>query len=158
MNSMASCDRRSCGATRTCPVQAPTARHFGSLDLAFQQLYQERRDKAREVVHERIRQHIPEVLSYTDFLVLDQRLTVYVQPSVPVPSGYARYWPFRAEARSVIDITLGVMLSDDSDCQILGYIALPRWLTRTDTLRFGSTSVRTELFGRTDLRFLQQLL
>jgi hypothetical protein len=98
------------------------------------------------------------VLSYTDFLVLDQKLTVYVQPAVPIPYGYAAYWPFRADARSVIDVTLGVLLSGDADLEILGYVALPRWLTGPHTVRIGASSMRTELFGRSNLRFLEQLL
>lgn len=140
------------------PTAGTYARHFGSLDLAFQQLYHEPRDRARHLVHEQICQHVPEVLSYSDFLVLGQRLTVSIQPAVPVPHGYTAYWPFRADARNVIDITLGVLLSDSRDFEILGYVALPRWITGTQTLRVGATSMRTELFGRCDLRFLQQLL
>ena len=91
------------------PSPATFAHRFGGLDHAFQQLYREPRDKARELVHDQIRQQIPEVLPYSDFLVLDQKLTVSVQPAVPIPSGYAAYWPFRPDNRKVIDITLGVL-------------------------------------------------
>ena len=105
-----------------------------------------------------IRQHIPEVLDYADFLVLDQRMTVSVQPAVPIPSGYAAYWPFRADGRHVIDLTLGVMLSDPDKFDILGYVALPRWLAGSRTMRVGPTSSRTDMFGRCDLDFLRQLL
>jgi hypothetical protein len=101
---------------------------------------------------------VPEVLAYSDFLVLDQRLTVSIQPAVPMLSGYALYWPFRPDDRHVIDITLGVLLSEPSEFDILGYVALPRWLAGTRTFRFSSGCVRTDLFGRTDLNFLRQLL
>jgi hypothetical protein len=37
-------------------------------------------------------------------------------------------------------------------------VALPRWLSGSTTLRVGSASTRTELFGRSDLAFLQNLL
>ena len=94
------------------PGAATFAHRFGGWDHAFQQLYHEPRDRARALVHERIRQQVPEVLPYADFLVLDQRLTVSVQPAVPMPRGYATYWPFRPDQRNVIDITLGVLLSD----------------------------------------------
>ena len=134
------------------------ASHFGSLDLAFQQMYREQRDRAKQVVHERICQHVPEVLSYSDFLVLDQKLAVSIEPAVPIPHGYSAYWPIRPDARHVIDITLGVLLSDADDLEILGYVALPRWMAGSNTFRFGSTSTRTELFGRCDLTFLQHLL
>ena len=109
------------------------------------------------MVHEQIRQHVPDVLPYSDFLVLDQKLALSVQPAVPVPSGYAAYWPIRPDARHVIDITLGVLLSDPDDFEILGYVALPRWLGGATTRSASDpTSTRTELFGRSDLAFLQQ--
>jgi DNA invertase Pin-like site-specific DNA recombinase len=134
------------------------AHRFGGLDLAFQQMYREPRDKAREMVHQQIRRHVPEVLSYSDFLVLDQRLTVSVQPAVPIPHGYAAYWPFRPDGRQVIDLTLGVLLSDPDEFDILGYVALPRWLAGPRTLRVSASSTQADLFGRCELDFLQQLL
>ena len=146
---------------RTLPdVSSPAsyAHHLGGMDSAFQQMHREPRDRAREMVHEQIRQQVPEVMPYSDFLVLDQKLTVSVQPAVPMLSGYATYCPFRPDTRNVIDLTLGVLLSDSDDFDILGYVALPRWLNGQPTLRIGATSTRTELFGRANLDFLQQLL
>jgi len=140
------------------PAPATFAHRFGGLDLAFQQMYSKPRDRARELVHDRIRQHVPEVLPYADFLVLDQRMTIAVQPAVPISRGYAAYWPFRPDARRVIDITLGVLLSEPDEFEILGYVALPRWLAGSRTFRFCSTSARADMFGRSDLGFLQQLL
>ena len=140
------------------PAPATFVHRFGGMDHAFQQLYREPCDRARELVHEQIRRRVPEVLPYSDFLVLDQKLTVSVQPAVPIPNGYATYWPFRPDRRHVIDITLGVLLSDPDKFDILGYVALPRWTNGSRALRIGSTSTRTELFGRRSLDFLQQLL
>lgn len=140
------------------PGAATFTRHFGSFDMAFQQLYSERRNRARQQVHEQIRARFPETLAYTDFLVVDQRLTICVQPAVPVPSGYSAYWPFRSDERDVIDITLGVLLSDAMESEILGYVALPRLLTGNETFRIGSSFTRMELFGRYDLQFLHHLL
>jgi hypothetical protein len=97
-------------------------------------------------------------LPYSDFLVLERKLALSVQPAVPIPRGYTAYWPFQPDARRVIDITLGVLLSDPDEAEILGYVALPRWLAGSNTFRFSSTSTRTELFGRADLAFLQHLL
>ena len=77
------------------PKAGTYARQFGSWDQAFQQLYCEPRDRAREMVHEQIRSHVPDVLPYSDFLVLDRKLAVSIQPAVPIPSGYAAYWPIR---------------------------------------------------------------
>ena len=61
---------------------------FGSVDLAFQKVFKGERGKARNAVMEQINSHLPEVLSYADFLVLDQKLTVSIQTTVPVPHGY----------------------------------------------------------------------
>jgi DNA invertase Pin-like site-specific DNA recombinase len=140
------------------PSAGAYARHFGSWDESFQQLHRESRDRARKLVHDQICQQVPEVLSYADFLVLDQKLAVSIQPAVPIPHGYTSYWPIRPDSRQVIDITLGVLLSDPGECEILGYVALPRLLAGSNTFRVTSTSPRTELFGRCDLGFLQNLL
>jgi len=140
------------------PSSGAYSRQFGSLDQAFQNLFDGEREKARGAVHEQIRGHVPETLAYSDFLVLDQKLTVSIQPAVPVPHGYESYWPIRRDPRPVIDMTLGVLLSEPADFNILGFIALPRFGSDSKPLRFTSSSVRTELFGRTDLRFLQNLL
>jgi DNA invertase Pin-like site-specific DNA recombinase len=134
------------------------AAHFGSLDLAFQQLYREQRDRARKLVQDQICQYVPEVLTYSDFLVLDQKLALSIQPAVPMVSGYTAYWPFRPDERHVIDLTLGVLLSDPHEMEIVGYVALPRWLAGEHPLRITSTSTRAELFGQHDLNFLKTLL
>lgn len=55
-------------------------------------------------------------------------------------------------------MTLGVLLSDPAEFKILGFIALPRFGLDLRPMRFTSSSTRTELFGREDLTFLQQLL
>ena len=140
------------------PSPATFTDRFGGLDHAVQQMYREPRERARELVHQRIRQQVPEVLSYADFLVLDQKLTISVQPAVPMLNGYAAYWPFQPDRREVIDITLGVLLSDPEELNILGYVALPRWLAGRRNLRINSNSARAEMFGRCELDFLQQLL
>lgn len=140
------------------PSAGTYAHHFGSWDESFQQLHCEPRDRARKLVHDQICQQVPEVLAYADFLVLDQKLAVSIQPAVPIPYGYSAYWPIRPDSRQVIDITLGVLLSDPGEFEILGYVALPRLLAGPNTLRFSTTSTRTELFGRCDLDFLQKLL
>jgi DNA invertase Pin-like site-specific DNA recombinase len=140
------------------PTVGGYSREFGSLDSAFQKLFDGERVKARDAVQEQIRSHVPETLAYSDFLVLDQKLTVSIQPAVPVPHGYESYWPLRRDTRPVIDMTLGVLLSEPADFNILGFIALPRFGLDSRPLRFTSSSTRTELFGRADLTFLQQLL
>jgi hypothetical protein len=140
------------------PSPSTFAHRFGGLDHAFQQLYREPRDKARQLVHDQISQQVSAVLPYSDFLVLDEKLTVSVQPAVPMLSGYTAYWPFRPDNRQMIDITLGVLLSHPDDFDILGYVAMPRLLAGNRRFRAFATSSRTDMFGRCDLDFLHQLL
>ena len=105
--------------------QLPSSRYFGrqfgSLDHAFQKLFDSERDLAREKVHEQIRSHVPEVLSYSDFLVLDNKLTLSVQRAVPVPHGYDTYWPLSCDTRPVCDRS-GYVLNratvDQRQCRI----------------------------------------
>ena len=71
---------------------------------------------------------------------------------------YTAYWPVRRDERQVIDITLGVLLGEPDKFDILGYVALPRWTAGNKMFRFSATSLLTELFGRSDLAFLNRLL
>ncbi len=82
------------------------------MDLAFQQMFCDERDRIREEVHDKIRQEISDVLPHSDFLVLDKQLTILVQPAVPIPNGYTTYWPVRPDGRNVVDLTLGVLLRE----------------------------------------------
>ena len=140
------------------PSSHTYANHFGSFDAAFQQLHLTQRDRAKLAVQDEIAKQTSQVLNYSDFLVLNRKLSLSIQPAVPVPHGYSAYWPIRPDDRRVIDLTLGVLLSEWVEPEILGYVALPRGFGGSRTFRFGSTSMRTELFGRTDLSFLQTLL
>lgn len=81
------------------PTVGGYSREFGSLDSAFQKFFDGERDKARDAVHKQIRSQVPETFAYSDFLVLDQKLTVSIQPAVPVPHGYESYWPLRRDTR-----------------------------------------------------------
>jgi len=140
------------------PCAATFARRFGSLDLAFQQLYDEPRNRARETVQQQISEKVPDVLPYADFLVLERKMTISVQPAVPMPRGYGAYWPFRPDPRGVIDVTLGVLLSEPEQFEIIGYVALPRLMADSRPFRLFSCSSRAEMFGRRTLEFLPQLL
>jgi hypothetical protein len=73
-------------------------------------MYHEPRKRAQEVVHERIREKIAQVLPYSDFLVLDQRLAVTVQPAVPIRNSYATYWPFRPDRGQTAADTAAVIV------------------------------------------------
>jgi hypothetical protein len=129
------------------------------MDAAFQRLFSEVRAAAGSMVNERIEALVDQVVMYEDFLVIDEKLTVLVQPSVPMPYGLASYWFFRPDQREVIDITLGVPLSDDDEPRILGYLALPRLLVQDRWIRLFSTShSRLEMYGHNGLAIIEQLL
>ena len=146
-------------ATQDMPSPSTYLKHFGSMDAAFQQVFHEVRTAAGSQVSEHIEALVDQVAIYEDFLVIDEKLTVLVQPSVPMPYGLATYWFFRPDQREVIDITLGVPLSDGAQPRILGYLALPRLLVQDHWIRLFSTShSRLEMYGHNGLAIIEQLL
>jgi hypothetical protein len=94
------------------PPPANYIRKFASLDSAYQKVFQAALDRVRAEVESMLREMVDHVESYDDFLVVNGKFTVLIQPSVPVPHGYQRYWYFRPDARGAVDITLGVPISD----------------------------------------------
>jgi len=144
-------------------AKRPSARtyttKFGSLDAAFQKSCGQTHSKARDIVLERIGALVTEVESFADFIVLEKRLTVLIQPSVPALLGYRSYWSFRPDTRQAIDLTLGVALSGNSDFEILGYFAMPRLMVRKRPVRLSTVSEsRLALHGYTNLEFISELL
>lgn len=140
------------------PSAASYGNRFGSLDFAFQQLFAPLRNEARQIVAEHLQAAMNEVLPYADFFVLDRKLTMTLQPVVPTPHGYAAYWPLRRDARTVVDLTLGILLNEPVSLDILGYIVLPRWLETERSLRVFCSSQNIELLGHRDLNFLVNLI
>jgi DNA invertase Pin-like site-specific DNA recombinase len=134
-------------------------RRFRGVGAAFQLLHAEAVREVRQRVRDGLKEVARHIEDHADFHVLDGRLTVLVQPSVPVPSGYESYWPFRPDPRKVIDITLGVPLSGGSDWKIMGYLAFPRLFFRARAIRIlGPNDHRIECFGHAGLGFLKGLL
>ncbi len=131
---------------------------FGSMDFAFQQLFAAIRNEAREKVHTSLHASVGEVLPYADFFVLGRKLTIAIQPVVPTPHGFSAYWPLRRDRRSVIDVTLGVLLAEPKSLQILGYILLPRWMQSAESMRVFCTSQNIDLMGHHSLEFLSKLI
>ncbi|MGD0094585.1 MAG: hypothetical protein ABSE73_32140, partial [Planctomycetota bacterium] len=84
------------------------AAHFASLDAAYQQVFRAAVRGVRTNVESLLRGLVEDVEAYEDFLVVNRKFTVLVQPSVPVLRGYSQYWYFRPDARGLVDITLGV--------------------------------------------------
>ncbi len=124
---------------------------FGSLPLAFQRLFAETLERTRHDVRKNIDAEVVVSEDYDDFLVLDRKLTVLIQPSVPVPNGYGQYWVFRPDRRPAVDITLGVPLAGVEDGRILGYFPFPRLLLKDAGIRLTNASVgHFALHGTTD--------
>ncbi len=142
----------------TAPSPSTYAKHFSSLDSAYQQVFRIALADVRSRVELLLRGEVSEVEAYEDFLVVNRRFTVLIQPSVPVQYGYTQYWYFRPDTRGVIDITLGVPVSSPKGPEILGYLALPRLLIRNRGIRlFGSSESRLDLYGYQGLDVIIQL-
>ena len=142
-------------ADEIAPAASTYAAHFRSLDAAYQQLFRTVTSETRARVEVLLREVVDHVESYDDFLVVNGKFTVLIQPSVPVPHGYSQYWYFRPDCRDVVDITLGVPISSSEGPQILGYVALPRLLVRDQGIRvFGSSVTPLEMYGHTGLEFI----
>jgi len=134
------------------------AKHFVSLDAAYQQLFGMALTQVRMEVESLVRGLVQQVDNHDDFLVVNRKFTVLIQPSVPVPHGYNQYWYFRPDVREMIDITLGVPVSGPKGPQILGYLALPRLLVRDRGIRlFGSSESRLDMYGHHGLEMIFQL-
>ncbi len=140
------------------PAPSTYAKHFTSLDAAYQQVFRLALQQVTKEVESQLRTLVEEVENYDDFLVLNGRFTVLIQPSVPVPYGYTEYWYFRPDMRGVVDITLGVPVSGPRGPQILGYLALPRLLVADRGIRLFSTSEsQIDLYGHRGLDMIFQL-
>lgn len=145
-------------ADAAAPTSSTYAKRFSSLDAAYQQVFRFALQQVKQEVEAQLRSLVQEVESYEDFLVLNRRFTVLIQPSVPVPHGYSQYWYFRPDMRGVVDITLGVPVSGPQGPEILGYLALPRLLVEDHGIRlFESSESRLQLYGHRGLDMIFQL-
>lgn len=140
------------------PSASTYAKHFQSLDAAYQRVFHAAIDGVAEQVENLLRGQVHQIERYADFLVINRQFTVLIQPSVPVTHGYRQYWYFRPDLRAMIDITLGVPMSGPDGPQILGYLALPRLLVRDRGIRlFGSSETRLDMYGHAGLELITQL-
>jgi DNA invertase Pin-like site-specific DNA recombinase len=145
-------------ADEEAPSTSTYAAHFRSLDAAYQQVFRTAVRDVRTEVETLLRCLVAEVEAYEDFLVLNRKFTVLIQPSVPVPHGYNQYWYFRPDVRRIVDITLGVPVSGTDGPKILGYLALPRLLVRDRGLRlFGSSDTHLDMYGHAGLEIIFEL-
>jgi len=142
---------------KTCPSPTFYAQKFGGVSGAFQALFGDTVNRVKETIRDALSQTV-RLDAYEDFLVVNERLTVLVQPSVPIPAGYGTFWAFRPDTRPVIDITLGVPLGGGDSTEVLGYLALPRLMVREPWVRLSSSSdARIELQGYNGLDLIREL-
>ncbi len=145
-------------AEKKCPSPGFYASKFGGLTGAFQSMFGDALSQVKDTVREAIGQSVARVDAHEDFIIINQRFTVLIQPSVPIPDGYGTFWAFRPDHRPVIDITLGVPLSNGDTREILGYLALPRLMVREPWVRLSSSSdTRIELHGYNGLDLIREL-
>jgi len=125
---------------------------------AYQQVFRTAVCEVRTEVEALLRRSVNEIESHDDFLVVNRRFTVFIQPSVPVPHGYNQYWYFCPDGRGIVDITLGVPVSGHEGPKILGYLALPRLLVGGRSIRlFGSSQTTLDMYGYTGLEVIFEL-
>ena len=141
------------------PSPATVAAKFGGLTGAFQAMFADVLKRVRNDVFQAIGQEARLIDEYDDFIVINREFTVLVQPSVPMPDGYGAFWSFRPDHRPVVDITLGVPLSNGGEYEILGYLALPRLMVPQRWVRLSAASdARIELHGYNGLDLIRDLL
>jgi hypothetical protein len=134
-------------------------RKFHSLGMAFQKMFPEVLVRTTRTVEDMLRAMAASVERFGDYYVLDDTLSVLIQPSVPVPLGYHAFWAFRPDPRIEVDITLGVPLGNGKSYEILGFLAFPRLLVDPRSIRlFSSSEGRLDLHGYADLGLIEAIL
>ena len=132
---------------------------FGSIPEAFQSLYPDIVEDVKNRVFIEIANEARNVITYDSFLVVDEAFTVRIEPAMPMPQGYGYQWFFRQDMRSVVDITLGVPLSDEPEPAILGYFPLPRMMAREEIFCLSDLSrTSMEMYGYVGLDFIRELI
>jgi hypothetical protein len=145
-------------ADAAAPSATTYATHFTSLDAAYQQVFRAAVSAVRTEVESLLRGLVEEVECYDDFLVVNRKFTVLIQPAGPVPHGYTNYWYFLPDARGMVDITLGVPVSGSKGPEILGYLALPRLLVQSRGIRlFSSSEALLAMYGHAGLDIILKL-
>jgi DNA invertase Pin-like site-specific DNA recombinase len=134
-------------------------KYFKSLDRAFQNVFKDVMDRTKQSILTEMKSLAASVRELDDYVVLNDALSVLIQPSIPVSYGYNDYWAFRPDPRVEVDITLGVPLSNNGQYKILGYMAFPRMLVKSYNVRlFNSSDGQLELYGYRNLDVIKNIL
>jgi DNA invertase Pin-like site-specific DNA recombinase len=135
------------------------ASKFYSLGMAFQKMFPEVMFRTTRNVVKMLEAMANTIERFGDYYVLDDTLSVLIQPSLPVPFGYHAFWAFRPDPRIEVDITLGIPLASGQNHDILGFLAFPRLLVDPHSIRlFSSSEGRLDLHGYTNLGLIEALL
>lgn len=151
--------RQTLHADSLSPSTGAYSRSFGSISLAFQRLFADVLGKTRDELRSKIAAEVAPCAPHEDFVVVDQRMTILIQPSIPVPNGYGRYWVFKPDKRPNIDITLGVPLSQGEEYRILGYFPFPRIMLDGSEIHLTTSSHGLiGMYGHIGLDILKEML
>lgn len=132
-------------------------RHLGGMTGARVSMYADVRERAKRDVQAAIADLNAHVQMHDDFLVINDRFTVLVQPAIPIMNFQSPYWMFRTDQRPQVDLTLGVPLADHGDPRILGYVAMPRLMMPSGWMRLSGQNLGLiSLHGHTGLDFLKE--
>lgn len=142
-----------------CASPGSFSKCFGTMNGAFQSMFSNVVSRIKNEVFNAICEQVRIVDEYDNFLVVNGDFTVLIQPCMPMPSGYGEYWQFLPDQRPVVDITLGVPLSEADHPEILGYLALPRLLMPDKAIRLTySSEGLIELQAYSGLEFIRKLV
>lgn len=132
---------------------------FHSLDMAYQSMFSDILQHTKKTVMKYIGSQVSDIEEYDDYIVLNGCFSVLIQPSVPVPYGYGVYWSFCLDRRIEVDVTLGVLLSNHTQSEILGYLFFPRLLVPSNNIKiFSSNKGNLDLYGYCDLELIESVL
>ena len=128
-------------------VSASTyASRFGSMDRAYQGIFDPIIRERRAQIVEDIRRTAASIESCDDFFVVDNYFSLAIQPTMPMPVGYEAAWTFHPDQRAEVDMTIGVPLSGPSDLTVLGYLLFPRILFRRKVSIHSGTADNASLY------------
>ena len=141
-------------------VSATTYAHrFTTLFGAYQGLFTSIIADRRAQVIADIKQHAGGATDYGDFIVLQDYVSIQIQPVVPFPHGYEASWQFTPDSRPEIDLTIGVPLTNGGEFDVLGYLFFPRLMLGGRDVSIASTTAdRLDLHAYSISQALEHLI
>jgi hypothetical protein len=133
-------------------------KHFGSISMAYNAIYGEVVESRRAEVIATIRASVERVDDYGTFIVVNNHVSIHIQPVVPFPDGYEACWSFRPVMSVEVDITLGVPLNNGGEFHIFGYLLFARLMCQNRPMQFSSRSPERFAYHCYELRQLVNVL